>query len=100
MSEIYCFDIDDTICKTSELDYSNSSPYHERIKTINKLYDEGNIIKLYTARGTLTKIDHSELTKFQLNQWGLKYHELHFGKPNADFYIDDKAVDKFGWFNN
>jgi len=100
MSEIYCFDIDDTICKTVGLDYSNSTPYYERIDTINKLYDEGNTIKLYTARGTLTEIDHSELTKLQLNQWGLKYHELHFGKPNADFYIDDKAVDIFGWFKN
>ena len=98
MRKIYCFDIDDTICKSIDIDYSRSSPYPDRIEAINKLYDEGNIIKLYTARGSLTKIDHSDLTKSQLNKWGLKYHELHFGKPNADLYIDDKGADLFGWF--
>ena len=37
-------------------------------------------------------IDWSEMTKKQLDSWGLKYHELHFGKPAADFYIDDKML--------
>jgi dsDNA-binding SOS-regulon protein len=23
----------------------------------------------------------------------LPYHELHFGKPNADYYVDDKMLD-------
>ena len=100
MNKIYCFDIDDTICKTKGIDYSKSTPYFERIEQINRLYDKGNIIKLYTARGTKTKIDHSELTQSQLKKWGLKYHELHFGKPDADFYIDYKANDIFGWFSS
>ena len=28
-----------------------------------------------------------------MQRWGLKYHELIFGKPNADYYIDDKMLD-------
>ena len=55
MNKIYCFDIDDTICKTKGIDYSKSTPYFERIEQINRLYDKGNIIKLYTARGTKDK---------------------------------------------
>lgn len=32
-------------------------------------------------------------TKKQLNKWGLKYHKLFFGKPAADYYVDDKFID-------
>ena len=48
-------------------------------------------IKLFlTARGSTTKLI-KEVTKKQLNSWGVKYHELHLTKPHADFYIDDKS---------
>ena len=29
-----------------------------------------------------------------LLDWGVKYHNLVFGKPNADIYIDDKGKEK------
>ena len=29
----------------------------------------------------------------------VKFNELLFGKPNADYYIDDKSFDYFNWFN-
>jgi hypothetical protein len=32
------------------------------------------------------------LTYNQLKSWGCKFHELHMGKPAADYYIDDKGV--------
>ena len=89
---IYCFDIDDTICTTSGTDYSNSIPIENRIKKINSLYDAGSTIKLYTARGSKTGIEWRALTEMQLKSWGVKYHELHMGKPFADIYIDDKAI--------
>ena len=62
------------------------------IDIINKLYDMGNHIVLFTARGYVTGIDWSSVTKEQLSKWGLKYHELHFGKPNADYYVDDRML--------
>ena len=52
----------------------------------------------YTARGFVTKIDYTDVTRKQLSKWGVKYDELYMGKPNADFYIDEKASDPFGWF--
>jgi len=96
---IYCFDIDDTICTTNGLDYESAIPIVERIAKINELYAAGHTIKFLTARGSKTGIDWTEVTKFQLNKWGVKYHELQLGKPFADYYIDDKGVsDKdFDW---
>lgn len=87
----YVIDIDNTIC-SQESDYSKANPYIHRIEYINKLYDDGHIICLFTARGYETGIDWEEITKGQLELWGVKYHELIFGKPSADFYIDDKAI--------
>ena len=63
------------------------------IKIVNRLYDYGNRIVLFTARGYVSGIDYSEVTKKQMERWGVKYHELKFGKPNADYYIDHKMLD-------
>lgn len=89
----FVFDIDGVIAKIeANNDYSKSQPNERMIKIINTLYDMGNYIVLLTARGYVTGINWSEVTKSQLQQWSLKHHELHFGKPNADYYIDDKMI--------
>lgn len=92
VTRIYCFDIDETICHTVGTDYPSATPIANRIAKINKLFSEGNIIKFLTARGSKTGVDWRELTESQLLRWGVSYHELHMGKPFADFYIDDKAI--------
>ena len=51
----YCFDIDGTIC-SQEKDYNNAKPYVDRIEIINGLFEDGNEITLFTARGTVTKL--------------------------------------------
>ena len=38
------------------------------------------------------------LTKCQLDIWGYKYHELIMGKPHADIFIDDKAMNSEDYF--
>lgn len=89
----YVFDIDGVIAQLEENnDYSKSRPNTELITIINKLFDMGNEIILLTARGYVTGIDWREVTERQLKNWGLNYHELQFGKPNADYYIDDKML--------
>lgn len=92
-------DIDGTIC-TWERDgsYEEAKPYLERIKKINALYEEGNIITYWTARGSGSGIDWSFITKKQLNEWGVKYHKLFFGKPVYDVFIDDKAINSENFF--
>jgi hypothetical protein len=109
--KIYCIDIDGVIChnpsacKTCK--YEGSQPIKENIEKINKLFDGGNYIKYFTARGMGTYNDDSklaeekwrDLTELQLKIWGCKYHELIMGKPSADYYIDDKAINSDDFFN-
>lgn len=86
-------DIDGVICTNTYGKYEEAIPILENIEKINRLYDEGNKIVFWTGRGTVTKIDWKELTEKQLKEWGVKYHELKFGKPKYDLLIDDKAID-------
>ena len=93
-------DIDETICKSPEdRDYSKAVPIPDRINKINGLYDRGDTIFYWTARGTVSGIDWREVTEKQFEEWGVKYHELHFGKPAYDLFIDDKNMksDDFFW---
>ena len=50
MKKKYCFDIDGVICKTIGNNYKNSKPILIAINKINKLYEEGNYIIIFTAR--------------------------------------------------
>ena len=38
-------------------------------------------------------------TKNQIEEWGIKYHELFLGKPSGDIYIDDKGEKDEDFFN-
>jgi len=93
-------DIDDTICKTDGLNYENARPIKKNIEIINKLYDQGNLIIYWTARGTASKINYFDLTEKQLNEWCCKYHELKMGKPAFDLFIDDKVINSKDFFND
>lgn len=85
-------DIDGTICQTNGNDYKNSIPIYKNIKKINELYNSGNIIIYWTARGMKSGLDYTELTKEQLQKWGCKYNDLIMNqKPNYDLLICDKT---------
>jgi len=96
-------DIDETICfhehTDGARDYTKATPSKPRIDKINKLYDEGHTIIYWTARGTVTGIDWTELTKSQLQKWGAKHHDLKLGKPAYDLFIDDKNINSDRFFN-
>ena len=86
-------DIDETICKYEDVrEFPLAIPIQENIDKINRLYDEGNEIIYYTARGSVTGLDWFELTKKQLAKWKCKYHHLSVGeKPHYDLLICDKT---------
>lgn len=89
----FVFDIDGVIAmKRENLDYAMAEPNEKMIHIINQLYEYGNEIILFTARGYVTGIDWRETTENQMKKWHVKYHELHLGKPNADYYVDDKML--------
>ena len=97
----YVFDIDGTICaKKAGEEYDKSFPLKDRISFINRLYEKGNNITYFTARGMgrhnnnqlLAIQQFYSMTENQLKSWGAKYHNLILGKPSADLYVDDKGV--------
>ena len=63
---IYYVDIDGTICQNTQGKYEQAVPNLERIQKINSLYDAGHTIVYWTARGSNTGIDWTELTKRQI----------------------------------
>ena len=97
--KIIYVDIYETICHRETStdfgvtpDYTKAKPITENIEKINKLYDEGNTIVYWTARGSRKQIDWTELTTNQLAEWGAKYHELKVDKPFYDLFIEDKSL--------
>ena len=104
--EVYCFDLDGTLCtiekgpKGLKL-YGQARPIQSRIEKVNKLYDAGHLIKIETARGRQTDQDWTEFTKNQLDMWGVKYHVLRVGiKMHATIYIDDKGINDKHFFKD
>lgn len=95
---IYCIDIDGVICNNlPEADYEHRVPCRDVIAKVNRLYDGGHMIKIFTGRGSRSGIDWREFTEKQLKSWGVKYHKLIMGKPQADVYVDDRAVNAKDW---
>jgi CMP-N,N'-diacetyllegionaminic acid synthase len=86
-------DIDGVLAEAvPELDYAAAGPIRDNVERVNALYDRGCHIVLFTARGSGTGKDWTTVTAEQMKRWGVRYHELRFGKPPADYYIDDRLV--------
>ena len=106
MKKIYCIDLDDTICFPNHeftdffKKYGEAKPNIPIIEKVNILYDNGNKIIIFTARRMLTHkgnlenilTDVEDLTINWLKKHDVKYSEIVFGKPYADFYVDDKSM--------
>ena len=107
-SATYVFDIDGTLCSLTDGHYEDATPYQDRINKVNSLYDEGNTIVLFTARGMGRTENRSkeairmffDMTLEQVNSWGVKHHRLILGKPSGDHYIDDKGINHEDFFRN
>ena len=112
MNRTIYVDIDGTICTSCSLrnknpeeykdiqsDYENAKPHRERIDYINSLYEKGNNIIYWPARGVKSRIGFEEFTKNELNEWDAKYHDLDFGdEPHFDMYICDKSYNSESFF--
>ena len=107
MIKRYVFDIDGTICTNTNGDYIKAEPFYDRIAVVNKLYDSYNQIIFFTARGmqrfdgniNSATLELEELTKSQLEKWGVKFHKIIMGKPSGDVYVDDKGISDLDFFS-
>ena len=98
----FCFDLDNTLVTAPRVagDYNTCGPIKAMIDHVRRLHDEGHYIIIHTARrmrthsGNLGAVisDIGDVTIKQLKNFGIPFDELLFGKPHADFYVDDKAV--------
>lgn len=94
-------DIDGTLCEdTQGKNYENAPPIQCVIDAVNSYYDAGYHVTIFTARGMHRYAGNAvdclfelgPVTRTWLVRHGVKYHELKFGKPSADLYIDDKGI--------
>uniref|UniRef100_A0A6C0LP23 MobA-like NTP transferase domain-containing protein n=1 Tax=viral metagenome TaxID=1070528 RepID=A0A6C0LP23_9ZZZZ len=100
-----CFDLDNTLVTypTVPGDYSTVKPIETMIQLVRKLHDEGHTIIIHTARRMATHKynvgavirDIGRQTLDTLADFAIPYDELLFGKPIADMYIDDRAVNPY-----
>jgi hypothetical protein len=98
--KIFCFDIDNVICKTKKSYYAKSIPNKSVINLINHLYKKKHIIKIFTARymgrhndnKNIVEKKYYDIVFTQLKKWKINFHSLTLGKPSSDYYIDDKCV--------
>lgn len=101
----FCFDLDNTLVTypTVKGDYTTVKPIEKNINFLKYLKSFGNTIIIYTARrmkthhGNIGKInaDIGKITFETLENFNIPYDEIYFGKPYADFYIDDLGVSCF-----
>jgi ribonucleotide monophosphatase NagD (HAD superfamily) len=102
----YVFDIDGTLCSDTQGNYHHATPFWDRIELVNRLFQEGHTVILHTARGMGSSSNRPEearkkwkqFTEEQIMGWGLNYHQIFFGKPAGDYYIDDKAIHESDFF--
>ena len=98
----FVFDLDNTLVTHPRVhgDYSTCEPKDRNVQLVQELSAAGHYIIIWTARrmrthkanvGAVIK-DVGLITLQSLAKCGIPYDELHFGKPNADLYVDDLAV--------
>jgi capsule biosynthesis phosphatase len=100
-----CFDLDNTLVTYPRIpgDYRTVLPIPKMVQLARQLKQEGHTILIYTARRMATHRnnvaavieDIGALTIQSLKDFGIPYDELKFGKPLADMYIDDRAVNPY-----
>ena len=100
-----CFDLDNTLVTYPKIsgDYNTVEPISKNINYLKYLKKKGNTIIIYTARrmrthqGNNGKIlaDIGEITFKTLKKYEIPFDEIYFGKPYADYYIDDLAINCF-----
>lgn len=92
-------DFDGTLALGDTRDIKKMIPNIKLVSLINSLYDDGNTIKIVTARGCKScnsfkerEEKYFEIISDWLLQNGIKYHELSFYKEYGDVYIDDRSI--------
>lgn len=100
-------DLDGTICeiKKPTESYAQLRPLPGAIERIRALRSKGHYIIILTARNMATCESNlgkvlknvGKITLDWLEEHGIEYDEIYFGKPNAEIYLDDRALRFESW---
>jgi capsule biosynthesis phosphatase len=100
-------DLDGVICPTRKEheSYADLKPIPGAIENLKQLKEAGDYIILQTSRHMKTSESNigvvtrkiAKITLDWLEKHQVPYDELYFGKPNADIYIDDRAIRFESW---
>jgi capsule biosynthesis phosphatase len=95
-------DLDGTICPTKQKheSYADLMPLPGAVEKLSEIKSAGHYIILSTARNMATQESNlgrvlknvGKITLDWLEKHQIPYDEIYFGKPNADLYIDDRAL--------
>jgi capsule biosynthesis phosphatase len=100
-------DLDGVIAelKTSSESYADVKPVPGAVERLRELRAAGHYIIINSARNMATceanlgrvMRNVGKVTLEWLEHHGVEYDEIYFGKPNAELYIDDRAVRFVEW---
>ena len=100
-------DLDGTICpiKQPGQSYSDLQPFPHAVERIRAWRAAGHYVIISTARNMATCDSNlgkvmknvGRITLDWLDDHHVEYDEIYFGKPNAEVYIDDRAIRFVDW---
>ena len=100
-----CFDFDNTLVTYPAVpgDYSTVLPIAPMVDLARQAKEHGHTIIIYTARRMATHgnnaaaalADVGRITFATIDKFGIPCDEIVFGKPVADIYIDDRAINPY-----
>jgi len=94
--KVYNIDIDGILTNGELFWEEEPTPNIKNIEAVNRLYREGNIIIIHTARQWWVASE----TVGWLIKHKVPFHGIMMGKGGSDCYIDDKAYNSFEEMKN
>lgn len=66
-------------------------------EAMDQLEDRGFLLVIHTVRARTKEGEKS--VRDWLNHYGFPYHDITAWKPNADVFVDDRAIRHINWTN-
>jgi hypothetical protein len=109
----FCFDLEGTLVSDPPSGgFSHCEPIPEAIALVRQLHAAGHRIIITTSCGmdkglgvdsAIAEMGYNTFS--MLKRFAIPYHEVHFGKPHADVYIDSRSLNgqadverDLGWY--
>jgi dTDP-glucose pyrophosphorylase len=91
----FCFDLENTLLTYPKIknDYKSVKPILKNINFLKYLKKMGNIIIIYTTQKISTY--EGKIIFEILEKYNIPYDEIYFGKPEADYYIDNLSYNSY-----